>query len=337
MPSICPYCSLANFEQATTCTHCGAQLQASSKGKVTGSFTKLAHFTEVPQTPLPPILSPSGEEQRLSLPISDALPALSMPLTAPLSQSEPHSHSTSYDEPDAVRRILKGCGTTVAHRSWFLDGRHTETHMVYAVLEEEARHRKLEDIMVASTPEEPHYVLLCRKAATIFISATSIGDNLYVARMSAIRLPISVLRCVAIALLTLFVGVAPLGMPTLLTQLHHMPWLLATLTSSQYSGMLSDWFVTSLIILLCLLTYIPALAFFLVTASRSIHSWLQQGDPLDLLRTRHLQPYQRDEIALLEHLADDIIRSTARHLGLDASQIRLSTPSNQEHQYVNPL
>ncbi|GHO43277.1 hypothetical protein [Ktedonospora formicarum] len=317
MLSTCPYCSLANFEQTTTCTHCGAQLQNASQSKVTGSFTKIARYTAIPQTPIPSMLSAPGEESPLSLPISESLPAIPTSIT----QSEPDQTQEAHSQD------LHSYGTTVAHRSWFLHGHRTQAPTVYAVLEEETRHRKLEEVEVTRAQEQ--YVLLHRKAATVFLSATSIGNHLYMSRTTTVRLPMSMLRGLVFTLLTLFLGAALLSFPTLLAQLQHAPLFAFTSSSSQGNNASSDWYVTGLVSLIGLILFFPALFLFLAILYRSVYAWIHRGDPLHLLRTRHLQPFQCDEIALLEHLADDILRSTARHLGLDPSQIQSTTTSHQ--------
>lgn len=346
MPSICPHCFVANFEQAATCLQCGAQMPTRRKG--TGSFTKLARFTEIPQTPLPSMLSKSeDEEDALALPVSDPMLIVSnipgivaRKTVAPLPQPDPQPRPMPHKQVQKLqlRPVLAGHGSIITHHSWFLTsqtGHRMEAGRVYTLLEEEARHRDLDDIQVAcmhGRSGQPAYIQLQRQDASVFLSLTSLAEHLYISRTTTLRLPVSLFRCLAFVALTLFVIIAPFSAPSFVSLFAQSSWLSALVSPSPSNSFLSNWLLTGLFDLLSLLIYIPVLCLFLVCLLRFLLAWRQQRDPLALLRSRHIQLSQRDNAALLEHLANDIVRSTARHLGIDASESLLVTASHQASQ-----
>lgn len=348
MPSICPQCFVANFEQAATCFQCGTQLPTRRKG--TGSFTKLARFAEIPQTPLPSMLSKSEseeEEEALALPVSDPMLTVSgipgivaRKTVVPLPQPDPQPRSMPLKQvqKSQLRSTLAGHGTIMTHHSWFLTsqtGHHVEADRVYKLLEEEARHRNLADIHVTcmhGQSGQPAYIQLQRQAASVFLSLTSLAEYLYISRTTTLRLPVSVFRCLVFAALTLFVIIAPFSTLSFMSLFVQSSWLSTLVGPSPSNNFLSNWLLTGLFGILSLLIYIPALCLFLVCLLRSALAWGRQRDPLALLRSRHIQLSQRDNTALLEHLVNDIVRNTARHLGIDASESLMVTASHQASQ-----
>ncbi len=66
---------------------------------------------------------------------------------------------------------------------------------------------------------------------------------------------------------------------------------------------------------------IPLLWVLVIALVRSIASFILDGDFLILLRPNNLTEFQRDEVALMEHTTDNVVREAMKQLGLDADKI----------------
>ena len=66
---------------------------------------------------------------------------------------------------------------------------------------------------------------------------------------------------------------------------------------------------------------LPILLLFIALLIRSFINWLVEKDFWRLLRPNVLNDFQLDDIALLEHVTDDVVRDAVDQAGLDASKI----------------
>ncbi|GAC1350873.1 MAG: hypothetical protein NVSMB27_37610 [Ktedonobacteraceae bacterium] len=141
--------------------------------------------------------------------------------------------------------------------------------------------------------EEREYLIAHRGVSTVFIYVAPAGQDLYISRATTVLPAINNVR---VALL--------IGIP-----------LLAIFGCSFLANTAPILAFTSLLI-------VPAFILFaLVLLVRSFIFWLIEKDFWAYLRSNVLNDFQLDDIALLEHVTDDVVRSAVEEAGLDASKI----------------
>lgn len=155
--------------------------------------------------------------------------------------------------------------------------------------------------------ERRDYIKVERKVSTVFIYVTPAGADLYLSRATTVKPALSLLRVIALALILLGI-VVPIA--------------------SIVSARLSPFFDPSIILwaLIAFFFSFPLLWVLITLMGWSCIYLVKDGDFLTLLRPATLTEFQRDDVALLEHETDDIVRDAVKQLNLDADKI--TPPSN---------
>lgn len=155
--------------------------------------------------------------------------------------------------------------------------------------------------------ERRDYIKVERKVSTVFIYVTPAGADLYLSRATTVKPALSLLRVIALALILLGI-VVPIA--------------------SIVSARLSPFFDPSIILwaLIAFFFSFPLLWVLITLMGWSCIYLVKDGDFLMLLRPATLTEFQRDDVALLEHETDDIVRDAVKQLNLDADKI--TPPSN---------
>jgi hypothetical protein len=357
MPLPCPQCSQVNFDQATSCIQCGFQLPATDRAK--RSFSRLPAINKVSSpglsslTPVP--FPPQSQGESLPPPQNPPFfssPAMQEPVMQTVATQEPVAPplAASGTMPSAfslerglgsLRRAFAGYGKVITHHSWLLNDQHAQANEVRRAINEMIAQSGLNGLQVVPekltdqslVSEQREFTRIKRKLPTIFIYVTPAGRDLYISRATAVKPAISMLRTAVFVLVLAALSYQFFGQLASLTAASHV---LATagqaLTpASSPSGhgspdaSLNPIFSALGIILLAstLLTCLdgPLIALLIAIIVYSLISWLLEKDFWVLLRPNFLNDFQRDDIALLEQVTDDIMRAAMKQLRLDANKI----------------
>ncbi len=210
----------------------------------------------------------------------------------------------------SIRRAFAGFGTLVMHHSWLLTGDHAQALAIRSSVRDKLMQRNVVKLNVnASTltergllMEEREYVIAHRGVSTVFIYVAPAGQDLYISRATTVLPVISNLRVVILALLAVIMIIGFTSQPSIYTL--YSAGIAAFLLASIFSA----------------LSY-PILLLFIALLIRSFINWLVEKDFWRLLRPNVLNDFQLDDIALLEHVTDDVVRDAVDQAGLDASKI----------------
>ncbi len=326
MPTMCPNCGHENPDQSTFCVKCGNRFQMTGQPGQTGPFSGSNAFPTYVST------MPASMSAPLSAPLSPPPPP-------PAIYAQPSPGWGAMNNPPApvqmgtgqglasIRRAFAGHGTLIMHHSWLLDGKQVQAISALTTIKDLLAQRKYAAMNV--TPERlmergvlmeaRDYLTVNRNGSTVFVYVAPAGDDLYISRATTVLAPISILRVILFGLLlfTVFFG------PFIVSANVQNTMTNATTASvgSSSNAILAAAFTSLLIAAVFFFLYpffLSALVYFLY---RAITSWLLDKDFWVLLRPNVLNDFQMDDIALLEHSTDRVVRDAVAHLGLDASKI----------------
>ena len=318
MSITCPQCSYINPDNSGFCVRCGNRLpQTGQFSSTSSSPSQSAFFSSPPAAPTSPYSTPSAP----SFPPSNQSPAF--PADRSSSSLPPPQWPTTMQPPPppgtpmgaaqglgSLRRAFAGFGTLVMHHSWLLTGDHAQALAIRSSVRDKLRQRNVVKLNVnASTltergilMEEREYVIAHRGVSTVFIYVAPAGQDLYISRATTVLPAISNLRVVILALLAVIMIIGFTSQPSIYTL--YSAGIAAFLLASIFSA----------------LSY-PILLLFIALLIRSFINWLVEKDFWRLLRPNVLNDFQLDDIALLEHVTDDVVRDAVDQAGLDASKI----------------
>ncbi|PZW36470.1 hypothetical protein EI42_00644 [Thermosporothrix hazakensis] len=342
MPSICPHCSRVNFDQASSCIHCGTKLPMRSK--MTGSFAKLPalkrNHSPAPNT-ADQLRSKDALLHETTSPVSQSsgshptLPTTPQP-GAPTEQPANRELLSEKGKPTTARSTTSSPGIVVSHHSWLVNKSPLDTvpikqEIVRAVITEKVYQQQLEETRVSLEEyhqkdgrEERTLITIRRKATSGSIYVTTVGNNLYISRTISICMPFNPLRVILLIVLTALVLLAPLYGYIVLQQ------ALTTSFTQQnfeqfYQSLIFSWDLCFILSIL----YVPLLLLFIAALGIICSHWIREKDPFRLLRSSTLHPFQYDDIAILEHIIDTLLHESLDYLGLPAVTI---TPARRIYQ-----
>ncbi len=221
----------------------------------------------------------------------------------------------------SIRRAFAGHGISVMHYSWLLDGRETQATTVLSAISNQLRQRGITGLTITQERltergllmEERDYLKVRRGVSSVFIFVAPAGRDLYISRATTVLPAIDTIR---VAGLILLAALALFG-----------PGILQGLAGG------AGFLLGGLFALLAL----PIWLFFLWLLFRSFSYWLVEKDFWVFLRTKQLNDFQLDDIALLEHATDETVRTAVEQLGLDASKIIPPTQGYQPKQRIRVI
>ena len=290
MPITCPQCSFVNPDQSVFCVRCGTRQQSGSQPTSNSSQATYAAPVSVPPTP------PLYQSYQSS-------PASYGTQTFPAQMGAGQGMAS-------IRRAFAGHGTLIMHHSWLLNGDQAQAMPIRSTIRDILKLRDIPRLNVnperlmerGILMEEREYLTVFRGVATVFIYVTPAGRDLYISRATTVLPAISSVRVaiVSLLLLIMFLGFV----------IHPSAYSLLTgdIVGFIFASALSVLSIPILLILLWLLI-------------RSFITWLVEKDFWQYLRPNTLNDFQLDDIALLEHVTDDVVHSAVEQAGLDASKI----------------
>lgn len=216
----------------------------------------------------------------------------------------------------STRRAFAGHGIFVKHRSFLLPREGVEASRVLQEIGE-ILHKRNPNLQPGREnlresgfqAEERHYLILRRRASTIFIYAAPAGDDLYISRSTSVLCPISTGRVILLVLMIMTTFLPLYILPIVLTATRLGVSMLATPGTGAILGPLTT--------LISLISF-AVLSWYLI---RSFAYWLREKDFKVYLRSLFLKDFEMDDIMLLEHVADTTIRAAVDKIGLNAGQI----------------
>ncbi len=290
MSITCPQCSFVNPDQSMFCVRCGTRLQSSSQPTSNSSLPTYAAPVSAPPTP------PLYQSYQSS-------PASYGTQTFPAQMGAGQGMAS-------IRRAFAGHGTLIMHHSWLLNGDQAQAMPIRSTIRDILKLRDIPRLNVnperlmerGILMEEREYLTVFRGVATVFIYVTPAGRDLYISRATTVLPAISSVRVaiVSLLLLIMFLGFV----------IHPSAYSLLT------GDVVGFIFASALSVL-----SIPILLFLLWLLILSFISWLVEKDFWQYLRPNTLNDFQLDDIALLEHVTDDVVHSAVEQAGLDASKI----------------
>jgi hypothetical protein len=211
----------------------------------------------------------------------------------------------------SVRRAFAGHGQLIMHHSWLLPGDQAQAMAVRHGIQTKIEQRKIPQTVITPAKltergllmEEREYLVAHRGVTTVFIYATPAGSDLYMSRATTVLPAISNIRIILTAILAIIMFIGFIDHPAASTSLYGV-----VDPGTFLAGFLN---FLSFVILL----------FFIVMIVRSLIYWVLEKDFLRYLRPNILNDFNIDDIMLLEHVTDDVVRSAVEQLGLDASKI----------------
>ena len=318
----CHQCSYENPDQSGFCVRCGSRIQ---QGDLSASLPKPAFTPSTaasPSTgavyspPAPPYTPPPSSQ----MPYAQQSWAPNVPPPAVYPTPTPAQMGTGQGMA-SIRRAFAGRGSLIMHQSWLLDGKQVEAASVRTAIMEMLQLRKYTGMSIfperlterGILMEERDYLTVRRGVSTVFIYAAPAGKDLYISRATTVLPIISYARAVILALLLLLM-------------------IIGFISSSQSSSSISPYAlapISPLSIALGFFAYL-ILIFFAIVLVRSFINWLIEKDFWIYLRPNTLNDFQLDDIALLEHSTDYVVRDAVAQLGLDASKIVPPTQGYQQ-------
>ena len=322
MAMTCPQCSYSNPDQSAFCVRCGNKLFSTGQtGQITGTMGNPSPFPSVSSASLPPVYA--------AMPVvPPATPGMQpmvqvAPVMSPVS-AYPAQMGTGQGLA-SIRRAFAGHGRLIMHYSWLLEGQHTQAVPLRTAVTTMFQQRNASGLRTGPERlmergllmEERDYVTVQRGVSTVFVYVAPAGQDLYISRATTVLPTISYWRAALLGLavfLLLLAFTAPSSLQSLASNAS---------TSSAYGGSSALSAAIGPIIITFLLSLLaaPLLIILLVFFVRSLYSWFIEKDFWVLLRPGYLNAFQLDDIALLEHTSDSIIRDAVKQLGLDATKI----------------
>lgn len=283
MPISCPQCSYVNPDQSMFCVRCGNRLYSSNPPPSSTSLPAYGAIGSAPQTP------------------QTSAPHVTQSFNTQIGSGQGMA---------SIRRAFAGHGVPIMHYSWLLSGEQEKALTVRSSIMEILKMHDIPRLNITLERlfergilmEEREYLTVSRGVSTVFIFVTPAGRDLYISRATTVLPAISNVRAAVVGLLLfiMFLG-----------------FFIHPSTYSLLSGDVGGFVLGSVLTLLS----IPLLLFFIWFLVRSFTSWLVEKDFWIYLRPNTLNDFQLDEIALLEHVTDEVIHSAVDHAGLDASKI----------------
>lgn len=295
----CRSCFQDNPDGSGSCLRCGKAL----------SLGGTQHFSQTGAT--------GGRGQQQMFPPSIAQSPRSAAVTPPASGM------------GSIRRAFAGHGTLIKHHSWLLDGQNTQVMNVRQTVFDKLVQRNLDQARASTenltdqglVDERRDYIRYRRKSTSVFIYATPAGHDLYISRATTVQPGFSLLRVIVFALILLAIVMPFVNIVTSIAGIttsvsaRNFGAPSAPVPSGASVGMLFLW------IFLLLFFSLPLLWVLVIALIRSIASFMLDGDFWVLLRPNSLTEFQRDEVALMEHTTDNVVREAMKQLGLDADKI----------------
>ncbi|GAC1631266.1 MAG: hypothetical protein NVS4B11_31460 [Ktedonobacteraceae bacterium] len=332
MVMACPQCAYSNPDQSAFCVRCGNNLFSSGQtGQFTSGFNNPPVFNASSSVNVPPPVYAQPPVGALNVPgmqpSSQNWPA---PSSAPL---YPTQMGTGQGMA-SIRRAFAGHGHLVMHFSWLLEGKYAQAVPARNAVMDMFHQRNASGLKAGPEKlmergllmEERDYITVQRGVSTVFVYVAPAGQDLYISRATTVLPVISYFRVaiLALALITMLLGFISQG----------------ALTSPQsYSGYGSPGPAIGSIVAAGFLAFLAYCLFlgFIVLAIRSFVNWLVEKDFWFFLRPNYLNAFQLDDIALLEHTSDNIVRDAVKHLGLDATKITAPPQGYQPKQKIRGL
>lgn len=320
MSTTCPQCSYENPDQSSFCVRCGNRLQPSGQSGNSPMATYSPGMASAPpnavsyspfaQSYLPPPTQTPPAQQSWA---PNATSPTGYPLPSPAQMGTGQGLAS-------IRRAFAGRGTLIMHHSWLLDGKHVEADSVRTAIKEMLQQRNFSGLNIfperlmekGLMMEERDYLTVRRGVSTVFVYAAPAGNDLYISRATTVLPLISYARAVILGLLFMLLIIA----------------LISQQTASSSITPFGTVSISPTAVLLGLLFY-PLLLFFIIFLVRSFINWLFEKDFWIYLRPNTLNDFQLDDIALLEHGTDYVVRDAVAQLGLDASKIVPPAPGYQ--------
>lgn len=300
MSITCPQCSQVNPDQSAFCVKCGNRFQMT--GQTGPTFSNPSPPVYAASMSAPPSYSPS--------------PGLSASAPYPY----PAQMGTGQGE-FSIRRAFAGRGVLVWHHSWLLNGKQVQAATVLTTILDILRQRNIGGLSI--TPErlkergilieERDYLTIRRGVATVFTYVAPAGQDLYISRATTVLSSINTIRVAGLLLLLALALFGPGLLPGIIGPAAYL-----------LGGLFS-------------LIALPIWGYFIWLLFRSFTHWLVEKDFWVYLRTKELNDFQLDDIALLEHVTDDTIRAAVEQLGLDASKIVPPTQRYQQKQRIRAI
>lgn len=336
MPQMCPNCSQANPDQSTFCVRCGSKLDAGNPASAQQSFENHS-----PYTGYSPSMSPASSSLASygTPPATPSSASYSAPSAAPVAPIAPAANSWSstgtiapMQQPAqmgttqggaSIRRAFAGRGTLVMHWSWLVKSKHIQASTMTSTILQKVQQRNIPGITVKPEQlmergvlmEQRDYITINRSVSTVFTYVAPVGEDLYISRATTVLPAISNVRIIIYGFL-LFV--AFLG-----------PVLVRGLFFSSSNGLIGAYASEIAGSIFSSLVSTPLFLFFFYILVRSIINYVVEKDFWWFLRPNTLNDFQLDDIAMLEHLTDDIVYTSVKEMGLDATKIQ---PPQQGYQ-----
>ncbi len=330
----CPNCQYTNPDQSTFCTRCGTSL---SNLRANTPIPPPAYGVGANNQPYPiealPIgayAPPAGMQQQLQQP-----PVSMQPLAQPIPVG-PGGYATPVPEqmglgarPASIRRAFAGHGVAVMHHSWLIPGQHVQAATAMSTILEKLRQHNVANITIKAEKlaergvavEERTYVTTTRGVSTVFTYVAPAGQDIYISRATTVLPAISNVRVIIYAALLFIMLFAPGIISGILSS--------AASSANPAVAFGAATIATAISSVVTVAISFPLGIFFAVILARSIITLIVEKDFWWFLRPNILNDFQLDDIALMEHLTDQVVQESVKELGLDASTI---TPPSQGYQ-----
>jgi hypothetical protein len=237
----------------------------------------------------------------------------------------------------ALRRAFAGHGARLVHYSWLLPQQQKQAEQLSSTIAQKLFQCNVPGVTVKAEKlmergvlsEEREYIKVSRGASTVFIYTAPAGQDLYVSRATTVLPPVTSVRIVIFSLLLLVTIFGPALVRGIVESS-------ATDTSAfgafgaAASAAIAGGLVTVFV------SY-PLYIFFGYLLVRSIVTWLFENDFWWFLRPNTLNDFQLDDIALLEHVTDEVLQHAAYDLGLDGSKITAPAQGYQQKRRIRLL
>lgn len=320
----CANCASQNPDQSAFCVRCGQTLSAQNPSPNYG-YTPPVQFAA------------SAFSAPPSQPIGSQGGAMPPPFPTPGSSSMGQQGAASSAVVPiggaqgnvSLRRAFAGHGTPVMHYSWLLDGKQVQAATLTTVIVQRLLQRGVAGLGITQEKlmergilvETRDYIKVFRGVSTVFVYVAPAGHDLYISRATLVRPAINNVR-VAIFLLLAFIA---LFGPSLIGGIVGNIVASSAASASPGTSLLGSAIytsaVSSLISSVISVFVSPLYLFFFVILVRAIINWIFEKDFWMFLRSNFLNDFQLDDIALMEHVTDEIIHDAVDELGLDASKI----------------
>lgn len=226
----------------------------------------------------------------------------------------------------SLRRAFAGHGALITHHSWLVPGKQAEIMNVRQTIFDKVTQRGVDGLKInrenltdqGAVDEHRDYITTRRKSTSVFVYATPAGPDLYLSRATTVQPKVSLARVIILIL-----GIAGIIAP-IMGIAQSAASASASAAASAYGGGASSSAgglgLVPWIIVLIFFSF-PLLWLFVIALARSFASLMLDKDFLVLLRSNRLTEFQRDEIALLEHMIDGVLQEAMKQLGLNADKI----------------